>query len=60
MLAEIEAVINSRPLSYVAASDMEKPLTPSHLLVGRRINLLDHLDCQEDPELSLDSNQLMK
>ena len=64
VLAEIEAVVNSRPLSYVAASDMEEPLTPSHLLVGRRIlNLPDHLgciDCQEDPEFSLDSNQLTK
>ena len=44
VIAEIEAVVNSRPLSYVAASDMEEPLTPSHLLVGRRIlNLPDHL-----------------
>ena len=30
-------VLNSRPLTYVSSSDMDKPLTPSHLLVGRRI-----------------------
>ena len=34
-LAEIESVINSRPLTYVSAGDMEEPLTPSHLIVGR-------------------------
>ena len=36
-LAEIEAVLNSRPLSYVSGNDMEEPITPSHLIVGRRI-----------------------
>ena len=43
-LAEIEAVINSRPFSYVSVGDVEESLTPSHLLVGRQIlNLPDHL-----------------
>ena len=50
-LAEIEVVINSRPLSYISASDLEEPLTPSHLLVGRRIlNLPDHLGHLTDPK----------
>lgn len=35
---EIEAIINSRPLSYIAAEDTEEPLTPSHLLIGRSVN----------------------
>ena len=30
-------VLNSRPLTYVAADDLEEPLTPSHLLSGRRL-----------------------
>ena len=43
---EVEAVLNSRPLMYVSADDLEEPLTPSHLLTGRRIRSLpDHL-CQ--------------
>ena len=30
-------VINSRSLSYMSASDLEEPLTPSHLMVGRKL-----------------------
>ena len=33
ILQEIEACINSRPLTYVG--DTENPLTPSHFLIGR-------------------------
>ncbi|XP_066026285.1 uncharacterized protein [Pocillopora verrucosa] len=36
VLVEIEAALNSRPLTYVF-DEMEEPLTPSHLIVGRRI-----------------------
>ena len=32
---EIEAVINSRPLTYLYDNDVTGPLTPSHLLCGR-------------------------
>jgi hypothetical protein len=46
---EVEAILNSRPLSYVSADDLEEPLTPSHLLVGRRLlSLPDNLSYQED------------
>ena len=39
-------VINSRPLSYVSA---EEPLTPFHLIVGRRLmNYPDHLCSRPD------------
>ena len=34
VLAEVEAIINSRPLSYISSDDLEEPLTPSHLLTG--------------------------
>lgn len=32
---EVEAILNSRPLSYVSTEDLKEPLTPSHLMVGR-------------------------
>ena len=38
VLMEVEAVLNSRPLTYVYAEDVEEPLImPSHLLIGRRL-----------------------
>ena len=37
LVTEIEAVLNSRPLTYVSTVDLEEPLTPSHLLLGYRI-----------------------
>lgn len=61
-VVEIEAIVNSRPLSYVHPDDLEQPLTPSHLLVGRRLlSLPDHLTYlepeDEDFELSTESLQ---
>ena len=44
-------MINSRPLSYVSGEDLDEPLTPSHLLVGRRIlSLPDHIGYVCDPD----------
>ena len=43
-IVEIEVIINSRPLTFLNADDTEEPLTPSHLLVGRRLlSLPDNL-----------------
>ena len=37
VLIEVEAVLNSWPFMYIYAEDVEEPLTPSHLLIGRRL-----------------------
>ena len=37
VLVEIEALINSRPLTYLYEDDVSEPLTPSHLLAGRNL-----------------------
>ena len=43
-IVEIEAVINSRPLTFLNSDNTEEPLTPSHLLMGHRIlSLPDNL-----------------
>ena len=48
-VVEIEGIINSRPISYLNSSDLEEPLMPSHLLVGRRLlNLPDNLTHLEE------------
>ena len=36
-VTEVEMIMNSRPLSYVSMDDLEEPLTPSHLMIGRRL-----------------------
>ena len=37
VLIDIESVLNSRPLTYLSTEDLKEPLTPSHLLHGRRV-----------------------
>ena len=39
MLAEIQIVINNRPLTFLYDKPAEEVLTPNHLLYGRKINL---------------------
>ena len=49
IVTEIEAILNDRPLTYVSPSiDDFDPLTPSHLLYGRRITSLPHPDVEDD------------
>ena len=49
IIVEVKALLNDRPLTY-PSSDINglNPITPSHLLQGRRIVKLLHTDVQED------------
>ena len=52
-IIEIEGILNSRPLSYISPDDFDEPLTPSHLMVGRRLmSLPDHSHKESDEEYS--------
>ena len=40
ILIEIEGVLNSRPITYLYEELEAEPLTPSHLMIGRRLTTL--------------------
>ncbi len=44
VLTEIESTLNSRPLTFVSTEDLDEPITPSHLINGRRISSLPDAD----------------
>ena len=51
VVIEVEATLNSRPLSYVSPDDLDEPLTPAHLLTGHRLTSLpDLLTSNEDTD----------
>ena len=64
IVVEVEAILNDHPLTFVS-SELEdpEPLTPAHLLHGRRITCLPHqvvnLDELQDPNYR-EANQLHK
>ena len=65
VLAELEMILNSRPLSYVSSEDIEESLTPSHLLIGHRVlNLPDTaVTCSEgdvDEDIDVSQKSLSK
>ena len=63
-LVEVEAIVNSCPLTYVSFDDSEEPLTPSHLLVGRRLLSLPDDLCytvdNDDEEFTATDDTLQK
>jgi len=51
LVVEIEATLNDRPLTHVSCDIADsEPITPAHLLYGRRITCLPHR-CVEDDEV---------
>ena len=61
MIVEIEALLNDRPLTYVSSDIQDsEPLTPAHLLYGRKIVTLpyEHIEDDElkDPTLGKESH----
>ena len=56
VLAEVEAVMNSRPLTYLYSDDINEALSPSHLIFGKRLltlpdNIVHPEEIDDTPEL---------
>ncbi len=52
MIIQIKAVLNSRPLTYLYPDELEQPLTPAHLLNGRRLIVLPEYIELEDTDFN--------
>ena len=50
IMIEIEAIMNSRPLTYIG-NEVDEILTPGHLLMGKRI-LKENIDTFNEHEVS--------
>ena len=50
MLLEEEATLNARPLTFVSGEGLEEPLTPFHLMCGRRLRFMS--DQGEETDIS--------
>jgi len=58
ILTEIECIINDRPITYISSDIRDpQPLTPSHLLQGRRISSPEE-EHSEDTENNSDINSI--
>ena len=59
ILIEIERIINNRPLVYVNSDLTKEPLTPSHLICGRRLGVNDTPDVNDVIESNLTMQQTL-
>jgi len=61
ILKEVEAMLNTRPLTYVYSDKAEpEPLTPSHFIIGKRLTLLPPLTKQPTETLAEPPEQLTR
>ena len=56
VMTEAEAVLNSRLLTYMYSEDIKTPLTPSHLVMGKRLLTLPDTTVKESNEVDLRSD----
>ena len=52
VIVEIAATLNSRPLTYIYPEVGEEALTPSYLMLGKRLSTLpfDRVEEEDDPD----------
>ena len=60
VVAEAKMILNCRPILYVSSEDLEEPLTPAHLVIGRRISALPVADTPVDDDFEISPNDLSR
>ena len=58
LVVEIDGTLNNRPLTYLSADEFDKTLTPNHLICGRRLEQLPHLNINHCTEEDLSPDNL--
>ena len=58
-VTEVELIVNSRPLTYLSAEDLDEPLTPSHLVGKRLLSLPDYLYYSEEDDFNTDTSRFL-
>ena len=53
-------ILNCRPISYASSKDQEEPLTPSHLIAGRRLSARPEIDSPADADFIISPDDLSR
>ena len=60
MLLEVEAALNSRPLTFVSTEDLDEPLALSHTIYGRRVWSCPAVDTEDVADVSVQRDDLLR
>ena len=60
VVAEDEMILSCKPtcISYVSSEDLEKPLTPTRLIIAQGISALPEVDSPVDEDFGISQNDL--
>uniref|UniRef100_A0A1X7U0I1 Integrase catalytic domain-containing protein n=1 Tax=Amphimedon queenslandica TaxID=400682 RepID=A0A1X7U0I1_AMPQE len=58
-ITEVKLILNSRPLTYMSSTDLDKPITPSRIILGRRLLDLPHFLCTNQDDKDYNSTYSM-
>jgi hypothetical protein len=53
VLVEVESIINDRPITYIDTDSIEEPITPNHLIFGRRLLAMNQSSKESEPAKSI-------
>ena len=60
VVTEAAMILNCRPISYASSKDQEEPLTPSHLIAGRRLSARPEIDSPADADFIISPDDLSR